>query len=93
MYLDLPLAPWEAALGATVKVPTLSGTVDLKVPPGSVAGSKLRLKGRGIPGDPTGDFYVMLQIVIPPADTEAAKIFYRNMAEQFKFNPRAKLGV
>ena len=93
VYLDLPLAPWEAALGATVKVPTLSGTVDLKIPPGSVAGSKLRLKGRGIPGDPTGDFYVMLQIVIPPADTETAKDFYRNMAEQFKFNPRAKLGV
>lgn len=93
VYLDLPLAPWEAALGATVKVPTLSGTVDLKVPPGSVAGSKLRLKGRGIPGDPIGDFYVVLQIVIPPADTEAAKVFYRDMAEQFKFNPRAKLGV
>lgn len=93
VYLDLPLAPWEAALGATVKVPTLSGTVDLKIPPGSVAGNKLRLKGRGIPGDPTGDFYVMLQIVIPPADTETAKDFYRNMAEQFKFNPRAKLGV
>ena len=93
VYLDLPVAPWEAALGDTLKVPTLGAAVELKIPPGSIAGSKLRLKGRGIPGDPPGDFYVVLQIAVPPADTEADKVFYRNMAEQFKFNPRAKLGV
>ena len=57
-------------------------------------GRKLRLKGRGIPGNTPGDLYVVLQIALPSADTDAAKAFYRNMAEQFKsFDPRAKLGV
>jgi curved DNA-binding protein len=94
VYLDLPVAPWEAALGATVKTPTPGGAVELKIPPGSTTGRKLRLKGRGIPGKTPGDFYVVLQIVAPPADDEGDKQFYRKMAEQFKsFNPRAKLGV
>ena len=94
VYLDLPVAPWEAALGATVKVPTPNGMVELKIPPGSVAGSKLRLKGRGIPGSTPGDFYASLQVALPAADSEAAKTFYLNMAEQFTtFNPRSGLGV
>jgi curved DNA-binding protein len=94
VYLDLPVAPWETALGATVKTPTPGGAVELKIPPGSTTGRKLRLKGRGIPGKTPGDFFVVLQIVTPPADDEADKAFYRKMAEQFKsFNPRAKLGV
>jgi curved DNA-binding protein len=94
VYLDLPVAPWEAALGAAVKVPIPGGVVELKIPAGSAAGRKLRLKGRGIPGDPPGDFYVLMQIAIPPADTEEAGVFYRTMAEQFKsFNPRRELGV
>jgi len=94
VYLDLPVLPWEAALGAAVKVPTPSGVVELTIPPGSVAGKKLRLKGIGIPGNTPGDFYVVLQIALPPADNDAAKMAYRNMAGQFKsFNPRAKLGV
>jgi curved DNA-binding protein len=94
VYLDVPITPWEAALGGSVKVPTPSGAVELKVPAGSVAGSKLRLKGRGIPGATPGDFFVVLQIVVPPADTAAGKALYANMAEQFKsFNPRGKLGV
>jgi curved DNA-binding protein len=94
VYLDLPVAPWETALGATVKVPTPGGTIELKIPPASATGSKLRLKGRGIPGKTPGDFYVVLRIVSPPATDEAARSFYRNMAEQFKsFNPRVKLGV
>jgi curved DNA-binding protein len=94
VYLDLPVAPWEAALGATVKAPSPSGTVELKIPADSVAGRKLRLKGRGIPGNTPGDLYVVLQIALPPADTDAAKAFYRNMAEQFKsLEPRANLGV
>jgi curved DNA-binding protein len=77
-----------------VKVPTPGGTIELKIPPGSATGSKLRLKGRGIPGKTPGDFYVVLRIVSPPATDEAAKSLYRNMAEQFKsFNPRAKLGA
>jgi curved DNA-binding protein len=93
LYLDLPVAPWEAALGATVKVPTLGGIVELKIPDGSVSGRKLRLKGRGLPGDPPGDCYVILAIALPPADTEAAKDVYRKMAQELSFNPRVKLGV
>jgi len=94
VYLDLPVAPWEAALGAAVKVPTPGGLVELKVPAGSTARSKLRLRGRGIPGSTPGDLYVVLQIVLPPADDEATKAFYRDMAGTFgSFDPRAKLGV
>jgi curved DNA-binding protein len=94
VYLELPVAPWEAVLGATVKAPTPSGAVELKVPPGTAAGRKLRLKGRGIPANPPGDLYVVLQIVLPPADTEAAQAVYSSMSGQFRsFNPRAKLGV
>ena len=93
LYLDLPVSPWEAALGATVKVPTLGGIVEIKIPEGSVSGRKMRLKGRGIPGNPPGDCYVILSIALPPADTEAVKDFYRKMAQEFIFNPRAKMGV
>jgi len=93
VYLDLPVTPWEVVLGASVKAPTPTGTVDLKIPPGSHAGSKLRLKGRGIPGDPAGDLYVVLQIALPPANTEAAKSVYREMQQKLRFNPRARLGV
>ena len=93
VYLDLPLAPWEAALGATVKVPTPSGTVDLKVPPGSQAGKKLRLKGRGIPARQAGDLYVVLQIALPHADSEEHRRIYKRMKQEFTFNPRASLEV
>ena len=93
IYLDLPVAPWEAALGAKIKIPTPSGTVDLKIPAGSVAGRKMRLKGRGIPGKTPGDLYVVLQITQPPADTEKAKEFYRKMKQELAFNPRVSLGV
>jgi curved DNA-binding protein len=93
VFVDLPVAPWEMALGATVKAPTPNGTVDLKIPPGLAAGRKLRLKGRGIPGNPAGDLYVILKVVLPPADSEAAKQAYQDMKRTLKFNPRAHLGV
>lgn len=93
LYIDLPVTPWEAALGATVKVPTLGGIVELKIPEGSEPGRKMRLKGRGIPGDPPGDCYVILTIALPPANTEAAKELYRKMEKELNFNPRTKLGV
>lgn len=94
VYLDLPVAPWEAALGARIEVPTPSGLLELTVPPGSVQGRKLRLKGRGIPSATPGDFYFVLKIALPAADTEAAQAYYRGMASQFKsFNPRANLGA
>lgn len=93
IYLDLPIAPWEAALGATVKVPTPGGSVDLRIPAGSNQGRKLRLKGRGLPGHETGDMYVVLQVTLPPAHDERAQALYRQMKEELGFNPRAKLGV
>lgn len=94
VYLDLPVSPWEAALGAEINVPTPSGEVELKIPAGSAAGRKLRLKGRGIPGNTPGDFYFVLQVALPPAEDEAASQLYRDMAAHFKrFNPRAKLGA
>lgn len=94
VYFDLRIAPWEAALGASVEVPTPSGAVELKIPAGAAAGRKLRLKGRGIPGSTPGDFYAVLQIALPPADTDAARVFYKGMAEQFKsFDPRSTPGA
>jgi curved DNA-binding protein len=93
LYLNLPIAPWEAALGAQVKAPTPEGVIDLKIPAGSTSGRKLRVKGRGIPGPTPGDLYVVLQIVVPPGDSDHAKALYRRMAEELKFNPRANLGV
>lgn len=93
LYLDLPLAPWEAALGATVKIPTPEGKVDLKIPPNSTSGRKLRLKGRGLPGKTAGDLYAQISIALPPATTDEDKALYRKMAEKFSFNPRAHLEV
>ena len=94
VYLDLPVAPWEAALGAQVEVPTPGGVVELTVPPGSAAGRKLRLRGRGIPGSTPGDFYFVLQVALPGADSDAAREAYGAMARQFaSFHPRAKLGA
>lgn len=94
IHLGLPIAPWEAALGATVPVPTLGGTVSLRIPPGSQSNQRLRLKGRGLPGKTPGDAFVQLEIVNPPATGDPAQKAYRKLAEHFgDFNPRAKLGV
>jgi curved DNA-binding protein len=93
LYLELPVTPWEAALGATVKTPTPGGTVDLKIPPGSRAGARLRLKGRGIPASPPGDLYVVLQLALPPAADDKAKAAYQAFAAALPFNPRTQLGV
>jgi len=92
VYLDLPVTPWEAALGAKINVPTPAGKVDLQLPPGTRSGSRLRLKGKGIPGNPPGDIYVLPQIVLPPANTAKARKLYREMAQELAFNPRADLG-
>jgi curved DNA-binding protein len=91
--LTLPLAPWEAALGASVTVPTLGGAVQMQIPAGSQAGQKLRLRGRGLPGQPPGDEYVQLKIVLPPANTAEARAVYEDMRSKLSFNPRADLGV
>ena len=90
MYLDLPVAPWEAALGATVKVPTPSGTIDLRIPPNSANGRKLRLKDRGIPAKQQGDLFVVITVALPKADTEAARAAYEKFGRDFEFDPRAE---
>lgn len=92
ILLALPVAPWEAALGATVKVPTLGGNVDLKIPPGSQSGTKLRLRGRGLPGKPAGDQIVTLQIETPAPDTDEKRELYERMRALMPENPRARFG-
>jgi len=94
LYLELPITPWEAALGATIKVPTLGGNVDLKIPADAQSGGKLRLKGRGLESPSggnqrKGDQYVVLKIVTPPANSNTARAFYQRMAQEMPFNPRA----
>ena len=93
IHLELPITPWEAALGAKVKAPTLGGTVEITVTPNTQAGRRLRLAGRGLPGKVAGDQFVTLRIVTPPADTDTARDFYRHMAETLPFDPRATLTV
>lgn len=93
IYLDLPVAPWEATLGANIKVPTPSGTIDLKIPANSNQGRKLRLKGRGLSGKNPGDMYVVLQVNLPPADSDVARQLYKQMEDQLEFNPRAAMEV
>ena len=93
LYLVLPVAPWEAALGASIEVPTPAGHVELKIPANSNQGRKLRLKGRGLPGKTPGDLYVVLEITLPPADSDEAKTLYRQMQEELDFNPRSKMGA
>jgi len=84
----LPVAPWEAALGETVSVPTLGGPVDMKLPVGAKAGQKLRLRGRGLPGPTPGDQYVVIEIVLPP-DSPRARQFFEQMKRELPFDPRA----
>jgi len=88
LYVTLPVAPWEAALGAAVPVLTPDGRLEMNVPAGSQTGRKLRLKGRGIPGSPPGDLYVVLEVVLPPAQSDQARALYRQMATDLAFDPR-----
>jgi curved DNA-binding protein len=91
LYMDLPLAPWEAVLGATVSLPTPAGTVSLKVPPATRAGQKLRLAGRGLarPKGTAGHLYAVVQIVVPGVVDEQQRALYRQLAQSSTFNPRA----
>ncbi|MBU6439140.1 MAG: DnaJ domain-containing protein [Betaproteobacteria bacterium] len=92
LYMELPLAPWEAALGAKLQIAVPGGMVELQVPPGSQPGRKLRLKGRGLPGKPPGDLYVELRVVLPPAGDPKVAQAWRRMASEVSFDPRAKAG-
>jgi curved DNA-binding protein len=89
VQIELPLAPWEAALGAKVAVPTLGGTVELTVPAGAQSGQKLRLRARGLPGNPAGDQMVTIKLVTPTAHSATEKEAYERMKRDFKFDPRA----
>jgi len=91
VWLDLPITPWEAALGETVRVPTLAGRVDLKIPKGSQTDRQLRLKERGLPGSPPGDQFVVLKVVVPAADSAAREALYKQMAAAMAMNPRAAM--
>jgi curved DNA-binding protein len=89
VYFDLPVSPWEAALGATVNTPTPAGDVALGIPAGSAQGRKLRLKGRGLPGKQAGDLYAVLAITLPRPDTDAARAAYAALAQAFPdYDPR-----
>ncbi len=93
VYVDLPVTPWEAALGEKVSIPTLGGKVEMKIPEGSRNGNTLRLKGRGLPGKIKGDQFVVLKIETPEAKTDKQKELYRQMKKEMDFNPRSPLGV
>jgi len=89
VFETVPVAPWELALGGDIEVPTPSGKVTVTVPAGSQSGRKLRLRGRGIPGNPAGDLYLLLDVVLPRADSAKAKELYQTMAREMAFNPRS----
>ena len=86
----MPLAPWEAALGAQIEIPTLEGAVTMKVPPGSKSGQKLRLAGKGLPkpGGGAGDLYAVLLVALPASVTEREKKLYEELREASRFDPR-----
>jgi curved DNA-binding protein len=92
LYLDLPLAPWEAALGGKIMMPTPGGKVDLSIPKNARSGQKLRLKGKGLPGKPPGDVYATLKIVNPKVSSDEARALFEQMAQAMPFDPRAHLG-
>ena len=93
LTLTLPVAPWEAALGAEIEVPTLEGAVRMKVPAGAKSGQKLRLAGKGLPrpSGGAGDLYAMLNIVVPPAASERQQKLYEELGTASKFDPRSRL--
>ena len=94
LVMELPIAPWEAALGAVVPVQLPDGTgLKVRVPPGAQTGGQLFVRGKALPSDPPGDLVLNLRVVVPPADTPRAKELYESMARDLKFDPRAVSGA
>ncbi len=94
LRLTLPIAPWEAALGATIEIGLPGGNaVKVRIPEGAQSGRQLRVKGQGIPGEPPGDLYLEIQVVVPEAKTQAAIELYETMARELAFDPRAGMKV
>lgn len=92
LHLELPITPWEAALGGHIVMPTPTGKVDLRIPANARSGQKLRLKGKGLPGVKAGDIYATLKIVNPKVSTEQDRALFEGLAKEMSFNPRAHLG-
>jgi curved DNA-binding protein len=92
VYVTVPISPWEAVLGASVTVPTLDGTKEVRVPPGSSTGRKLRLRGQGMPGarGAHGDLYAVVEIHVPKRPSRQERELFEKLAEVSKFNPRRK---
>ncbi|MCP5277372.1 MAG: DnaJ domain-containing protein [Thiobacillus sp.] len=88
LHLTLPVAPWEAALGAVINVDLPGGSVKVRIPEGAQSGRQLRVRGKGIPGEPAGDLLLDIQVALPPADTVRARELYETMAREMAFNPR-----
>ena len=89
LHVTLPVAPWEAALGAVVPVETPDGTLNVRIPAGAQSGRRLRVRGKGIPADPPGDLFLEIQVVLPDASTPKARELYETMARDLAFDPRA----
>ncbi|MHB1215202.1 MAG: DnaJ C-terminal domain-containing protein [Thiobacillus sp.] len=90
LFLTLPVAPWEAALGAVVSVDLPGGAVKVRIPEGAQSGRQLRVRGKGIPAEPPGDLMLTIEVMLPPADTPRAREFYEQMAKEFAFDPRQR---
>lgn len=90
LYMHLPITPWEAALGAAIPIDLPSGQVRVRIPPGTQSGRQLRVRGKGIPGEPPGDLILQAQVVLPPADTPQARAIYETMARELAFDPRRR---
>jgi curved DNA-binding protein len=93
LHLTLPIAPWEAAMGAVIPVETPGAKLEVRIPAGAQSGRRMRVRGKGIPANPPGDLYLDLQVVVPPADTPKAKELYESMARDLAFDPRASQGA
>jgi curved DNA-binding protein len=89
LHVDLPVAPWEAALGAVLRVEVPGGALNVRIPAGAQSGRVLRVRGKGVPADPPGDLLLAIRVVVPPADTDQARALYEQMARDLAFDPRA----
>ena len=94
LHLVLPIAPWEAALGATIEIALPAGnSVKVRIPEGAQSGRQLKVKGKGIPGKPPGDLYLEIRVVVPEAKSPQARQLYETMARELAFDPRARSGA
>ncbi len=92
LHLALPIAPWEAALGTVLEVDIPGSNLKVRIPQGAQCGTQLRVRGKGIPGNPPGDLLLDIRVVLPPADTPKARQIYETMARELAFDPRKNMG-